>query len=149
MGTIRGLGVGLAGGKAFRMQLNEKSIFLMDGLGALLSASCTGLLLPFYSEWIGLPNRVLFGLAALALAYSIYSLSCFFFIKRIRPAMLLAIIAANLIYCLIAAAVLVSALEITKVGEWYLIGESAIILGIILVEAKVYREFSAHSISPG
>lgn len=84
------------------MRLSERSIFLLDGIGALLSACFTGLILIRYSFFLGINVSTLQNLAILPTTYAIYSLSCYFFVSKTKPWMLLTIIGANLFYCLIS-----------------------------------------------
>ena len=122
------------------MRLNEKNIFLLDGSGAILSAIISGLVLPIFSQWIGLPTWILYCLAILGLGYGIYSLSCFLLVKQSTPLMLLAIMAANVFYCLLATALVFTSNELTTWGRAYLISETAVILSLIVVEAAIYRK---------
>ncbi len=129
------------------MKLNEKNIFLLDGIGAAVSAATTGIILPPFSEWIGLSpaNLRLLGLVGLVLAA--YSLTCFFVVSRPKQPMLLAIICANLLYCLLALLIATLSPDLAMLGRAYFIGEVAIITGVVLLEASVYRNaFSKRTI---
>lgn len=121
------------------MNLNKRNIFLIDGIGALVSAMFTGLVLPFFSQWIGLSSWALYSLAVFPLIYGIYSLSCFWLVRTIWPMMLKAIIIANLFYCLISGVVVFIFPEITIWGRLLLGGEILIILGVVVIELRVYR----------
>ena len=46
--------------------ITPRRLFLVDGLGAVLSASSLGLFLPAFERTVGLPTRVLYALAVLA-----------------------------------------------------------------------------------
>lgn len=121
------------------MNLNKRNIFLIDGIGALVSAMFTGLILPLFSQWIGLPAWALYCLAVFPLTYGIYSLSCFWLVKSISPIMLKAITLANLFYCLVSGLVIFIFPEITIWGRLLLAGEILIILGVVAIELRVYR----------
>ncbi|MNL52718.1 hypothetical protein D3C87_1759160 [compost metagenome] len=121
------------------MNLDKRNIFLLDGVGALVSATFTGIVLPFFAQWIGLPLWFLYCLAVLPLTYGIYSLSCYWLIKAIRPFMLKAIIIANLFYCFISGVVIFVYPGLTVWGRLLLTGEILIVLGVVLIELKVYR----------
>lgn len=120
--------------------LTERNIFLLDAIGAVVSATVTGLVLPMFSEWIGLPLSFLYFLAAFPLVYGIYSLSCYWFVKAIRPWMLLTIVIANLAYCLISGAVLLAFPGLTIWGGLFLTSEILIIFLVVALELKVYRK---------
>lgn len=121
------------------MNLNKRSIFLLDGVGAFVSAIFTGLILPLFSQWIGLPTWALYSLAVLPLIYGIYSLSCFWLIKTASPIMLKTVILANLFYCLVSGVVIFIFPEITIWGRLLLGGEILIVLGVVAIELRVYR----------
>ncbi len=121
------------------MRLNQKNIFLLDGIGAILSACFTGLILVRYSLFLGINVSLLQSLAMLPAAYALYSLSCYFFVPKIRPWMLITIISANLFYCLISAALILFRERITSLGKTFLTAEIVIILLVVYVEIKVLK----------
>lgn len=123
------------------MKLNERSIFLLDGVGALASAILTGIILPVFSHWIGLPLKIIYCLALFPLAYGIFSLSCFWFVKTIKTWMLKTIIIANLFYCLVSSLVIFEFPSLTSLGSLLLIAEIIIIFGVVALETKVYRKY--------
>lgn len=122
------------------MNLDKRSVFLFDGVGALVSATFTGLILPLLSQWIGLPLWSLYCLAIFPLIYGIYSLGCYWFIAAIRPFMLKAIIIANLFYCFISSVVIFVFPGLTMWGRLLLTVEILIILGVVVIELKVLRK---------
>jgi len=123
--------------------LNKKNIFLLDGVGAAVSAFSTGLVLPLFSEELGLPPQVLYVLALFPLAYGIYSLSCYRFVKETKPWMLLGIALANIGYCLIAGALIFSYEGLTGWGQTVLAAEIAVILGVVAIELNLYRKITS------
>ncbi len=127
------------------LKLNLKNIFVIDGVGSLLSSVLTGLVLPLLSNLVGLPVSVLHGLGFLALTFSAYSLGCFFFVKNHKLWMLTLIVVANLFYCAISIRLMVTSEQITDLGTAVLIAEILAILGVVALELKVYR---SHVIRP-
>lgn len=121
------------------MRLTQKNIFLLDGIGAILSACFTGLILTRYSLFLGINVSLLQSLALLPTAYALYSLSCYFLVSKIRPWMLLTVISANLFYCLISAALILFRERITSLGKTLLTAEIIIILLVVFVEIKVLK----------
>jgi hypothetical protein len=119
------------------MKLNKKNIFLLDGIGAAISASFTGLLLPVFSDRLGLPTQTLYSLALFPLVYAIYSLSCYWIIQKTKTWMLLGIVTANLIYCLISGGLIFFYEGITSSGRILLAAEILVILGVVIIEFKV------------
>lgn len=121
------------------MVLNKKSIFLLDGVGAAVSALFTGLLLPLFTTEIGLPAEVLYSLATLPILCSIYSFSCHF-AKKFHPWMLFGIMAANIFYCLISAALIFTYESMTSWGIALLLAEIFVVIFVITLEVKVYYQ---------
>jgi hypothetical protein len=120
-----------------------RNIFLLDGLGALLTASLTGLLLPAIQRYIGIPIPTLWCLALIASAFSLYSLACHFFLQTKRPVFLKVIMTANLLYCILIASLLIHHLATLKpLGIAYIIGEIMVILLVLYVESRVLRSVS-------
>lgn len=125
------------------MKLNERNIFLLDGVGAVVSASFTGLVLPRYSLFLGINVSLLQSLALLPAVYALYSLSCYFVVKKTKPWMLLAIMGANFLYCLISLGLILFRERITWRAQSLLGFEIAIILLIIFLEFRIYKKIKS------
>jgi hypothetical protein len=119
--------------------MNSKNIFLLDGIGAVVSALMTGLLLPIFSIWTGLPRELTFLLALPAVAFAIYSLSVFWLVDIVKPWMLVAIIFANLSYCALVIAISLIYDPITIWGQAYFVAEVLVVVGVVGFEWQVYR----------
>ena len=118
-----------------------KNIFLVDGLGALLSALMLGIVLPSFKNEIGMPTAVLVVLSLVALVLGGYSVTCFFFAKASKRNLLKLIMVANLVYCLTTAFLVTKYLSaLTKLGVAYFIGEILIILILVWVEFITLRK---------
>lgn len=122
------------------MRLNEKNIFLLDGIGAILSACFTGLILIRYSLFLGINVSTLQNLALLPTVYAFYSLSCYFFASKTKPWMLLTTIGANLFYCLISLSLILFRERITWRGQLLLAAEIIVVLLVVLLEFNIYRK---------
>lgn len=122
------------------MNLNSRSIFLLDGLGAVVSFLLTGLVLPYFSNLIGLSPQVLYALAGFPFVYAIFSLGCYKFALKTKPWMLLIVIAANLVYCAISGIVISVFETLTPLGRLLLIAEIIVVLGVIALEFNVYKK---------
>ena len=59
----------------------SESIFLLDGMGALLSATLL-LLLSYQVVYFGMPRAICWVLAGLALLFACYSLACHKLLKK-------------------------------------------------------------------
>ena len=121
------------------MKLNLKNIFLLDGLGALASACFTGFLLPRFSIFLGLNISLLYSLALIPAVFAIYSLSCFFLVKKTKPWMLATIMAGNLGYCLISLGLILFRERITWRAQYLLAAEIAVVLIVVALEYRVFK----------
>lgn len=121
-----------------RLSLNPKNLFLIDGLGALLTTFLIGIVLRMFEYAFGMPSKFLTILSILACTFAVYSMRCYFLIGKNWRTYLKIIAVANLMYCLLTA-VLVMLLyqQITILGIIYFIGEILIILGLVYVELSV------------
>jgi hypothetical protein len=122
-----------------KYKLNTRRIFLVDGLGAALTAFMLGGILPIFIEYIGMPEYVLFSLSSIALTFAVYSLSCFFLNVENLRLFLAIIIFCNIMYCLLTAALMVLLREsLTVFGLIYFIGEQFVVMTLIVVEFLVF-----------
>ncbi len=119
--------------------ISPRNIFLIDGSGAALSALVTGIILPFYSDFFGAPPHLLYTLALFPICYSIYSFSCFFYAKQIRPWMVLTIMFANIFYCFLSGAFIFYLKDLTHWGLIFFISEILVIFCIAELELKIYQ----------
>jgi hypothetical protein len=115
-------------------------LFLLDGVGAIVSAVSLGLLLPYLNEYIGMPKLSLYALAVPAVFFALYSLICYFIrIDKWRP-FLQGIAVANLLYCCVTIFLVFSHYkELTGWGLAYFVGEVAVILVIAYWELRTAR----------
>ena len=122
------------------MTVDEKSIFLVDGIGAAFTALSLGVLLPLVPEWIGLPAAILHILGAIGALYGIYSLSRYFMGDTRNPIWLRMLMIANLAYCVLTGTLVgLQFAALKPLGHVYFTGEIAIIVMLVAVEYRVYR----------
>lgn len=121
-----------------RLTLNPKSLFLIDGLGAFLTAFLTGVILRKFEDNFGMPQKHLIILSILACIFAVYSMSCYFFVGKKWRIFLRVIAIANLLYCLLTA-VLVMYLyqQLTILGVIYFVTEILIVIALVYVEWSV------------
>jgi hypothetical protein len=111
-------------------------IFLIDSVGAFLTALIVGVLFPKIQVYIGVPIDVLIVLAIIATVFCIYSLNCYLFLKENWKPFLRTIAVANLFYCIATAALVgIYYSQLTFWGSFYFAGE------IIVIGILVYFEF--------
>ncbi|MEZ4684900.1 MAG: hypothetical protein R3B47_02205 [Bacteroidia bacterium] len=111
--------------------ITPRKLFLIDGLGALLSAIMLGLVLARFEAFFGVPARVLHLLTAVALAFFLNSMGCYFANRKSWQPWMKGIAIANLLYCLLTVILIIKLHEaITIWGLLYFGGEMLIVLAL-------------------
>lgn len=124
---------------------NPKNVFLIDGLGALLSFVLLFFVLRNFNIYVGLSKTILTYLSLIALLFSLYSISCFLSLNNIWKPYLKAICIGNALYCILTLAVVLYYFKsISALGLLYFLGEIAIISCIIALEIKTMRNKIVH-----
>jgi hypothetical protein len=116
------------------------AIFLVDGLGAFATASILFLVQWQFQEYFGMPEERLSLLSMIAIAFAVYSFSCFLFQNRNWRIFLKAIMTANLLYCCLTIGLVIhyySTLSI--VGLTYFLAEIAVIVGLVYIEFQTLK----------
>lgn len=125
------------------MPLSPHRLFLLDGLGALLTAVMLFFVLARFEDFFGMPIAVLKPLAAAAVVFAVYSLTCHRFLKQNPKPFLLAIATANALYCITTVVLMQRhADRLTAFGFAYFIGE------IIIIGFLVFLEYKAATSKP-
>ena len=118
-----------------------KHLFLFDCLGALLSAFLLGVVLPSFQPIFGMPHKILYGLAALAGLFTIYSFWNYIWFKENWQPYLRAIAIVNLLYCgLTAVLVIYFRHELTKWGLLYFLLEMLVIIVLVVIEFRTLSQ---------
>ena len=117
--------------------VNPKKLFLIDSLGALLSAFMLGIILVRFEDTFGMPQKVLYFLAFIACIFSVYSFLGFLGItKNWRPYMKI-IAMANLVYCCFTMALVIFLFQkLTILGLTYFILEIIVVIMLVIIELK-------------
>ena len=119
------------------MNIKPKTLFLIDGLGAILSALMLGVVLVHFQNLIGISLRALYVLAFLPCLFMIYSFSCFFFLRDNWSPYLKFIAIVNFLYCLLSIGMMIVHREsLTVIGYIYFIVEIIIVLVIAGIEYR-------------
>ncbi len=115
-------------------------LFVIDGLGALVSAFLLGVVLVHFQSLVGIPTSTLYLLAAIPCFFLLYDLYSRFSIKEEKSGLLFGIGVLNLLYCLLSVGLALSHSDvITQLGWIYIIVEVLIVTAIGLYEIKVSR----------
>jgi len=120
-----------------KMTSNPKRLFLIDSLGALVTAFMLGVVLVRLEHIFGMPRSVLYILSLVALGFMVYSFCCYLFVgKNWRP-FLTVIAIANLLYCCVTLGLIFYLWEqLTTLGVVYFLGEIIIIVALVHIELK-------------
>ena len=118
-----------------------KTIFLIDGLGAVTTALLLLTVLRVYEKYFGMPADILVLLSTIAFIFALYSFTCYLFIDKTSPRFLLPIIIANLTYCFLTLGLIVYNYDrLTYLGIAYFIVEIVIVYGLICFEYKIFKK---------
>ncbi|HWI19980.1 MAG TPA: hypothetical protein VNT81_19640 [Vicinamibacterales bacterium] len=123
-----------------RLAQQPRTLFLVDGVGALVTAVLIGIVLPGLGEHIGMPGPVLRALALTGAICAAYSLTCAAVQPKRWPRYLQVIAIANAGYCLVTAALLIRFAAALHVLDWlYFVGEIAVVGALVTLELRVAR----------
>lgn len=121
-----------------QLNSNPKNLFLVDAIGALLSAFLLGIVLVQFESFFGIPRETLYILAIIPCFFSGYDLMCYFRINKNLSPFLKGIAYANILYCGISLAfAFYHYHEITIWGWCYILSEVVIVLILAGIEIKV------------
>lgn len=122
---------------------DPRRVFLIDALGALLTALSLSFVLVPLETYFGMPDSSLYLLSAIAFCLFIYSLSCYKFVKSHFKPFLATLVVINSLYCFISIGFVLKAYTLlTSLGKAYFLLEIIIIATLIRVEWKTYRHLS-------
>lgn len=115
-----------------KLNINPKQLFLIDGIGALVSAFFLGIVLVRFESLIGMPKNILYFLAVLPCLFAVYSIYCHFLVKHSWRTFLKGIAIANLSYCVLTVSLVFIHYEnLTVLGLGYFLVE-LVIIGILV-----------------
>lgn len=121
-----------------KFQFNPKRLFLIDGLGAIVSAFLLGVVLVKWQKIFGIPPSTLYILAAIPIFFAIYDFYCYRKGNGKSGIMLKAIAILNLLYCCISIGFAIYHHQEIKLFGWiYILNEVAIIIALVIIELSV------------
>ncbi|WKV13600.1 hypothetical protein [Marivirga harenae] len=128
-----------------RILKNPTKVFLIDAVGAFLTAITLGIVFTSVQEFIGMPKELLISLAIVASLFFIYSASCFFKPQKNWRTFLGVIATANLMYCLLTSFLIITYFDqLTIVGILYFVGEITLIVLLVYFEVFIIRKEDQH-----
>ena len=118
--------------------VNPKKIFLMDALGAAVSAILLGVVLVKLERVFGIPESTLYFLAAFPILFILYDLFCLTKNKNDLGPFLKLIAVVNITYCCLSIGMTIYHLNtITIFGYLYILIEVIITFTLAIFEYKV------------
>lgn len=118
---------------------DRKKIFLIDGLGALVSFLFLTCLVAPLEMFFGMPRNIVLGLGSMALCLAIFSLSSFYFGFWKKPVFLFLVATINTIYCLISFYFMTAYWnQLTIFDILYFVGEKFIVLSLVGIELRLF-----------
>jgi hypothetical protein len=123
------------------MGFTIKKVFLIDGVGAIITGLMLSQVLARFAPLFGMPANLLFILSGLAFCFALYSLSCYLLVVENPAKNLMVIIIANLFYCLgTFVLVILHFQELKWLGIFYFVGEITIVLLLVRFEYRKWKE---------
>jgi hypothetical protein len=117
---------------------NQKKLFLIDSIGAFMTAFSLFVILRQFNVYFGMPRNELTYLSVIAVFFGIYSAACFLFLKGRFIPFIKFIGIANLIYCGLTFGLLIKYYHLmTIIGTTYFLIEIVIICLLSFVELNV------------
>lgn len=131
-----------------QLSAHPKKLFLLDSVGALITAFLLFVVLRNLNEYVGIPETILTFLSLIAACICIYTTACFFVIKANYTTFILGNGFANLLYCILTfGLVLYYHPRLTTFGLVYFVGEITIIVGLVYIEFNVATEINKSRIN--
>lgn len=131
----------------FLNSLKPRQLFLIDSLGALLSAFMLGVILPMFEDFFGMPKQELYYLALAACLFFIYSFTNYLKFNSNWRFWLRIIAIVNLLYCCVTAGLVIY--HYPKLSIWgllYFIFEIIIIITLATIELRIIRSAKARKV---
>lgn len=120
--------------------MNPRQVFLLDAIGASLTAFTVGVVLVYFQPFVGMPTGKLYFLAAPAVCFAIYSWRCHFKLKKRWRPFLVGIAVANLLYCIVSLGLVVYYYsELTTLGLTYFLLEMGVVFLVVGIEVRTIR----------
>lgn len=115
-------------------------VFLADGIGALLTAFLTGVVLTRLDSLFAMPHEILHRLALAACGFAVYSLTCSALNVKAWQGFLSVVAVANALYCFVTLGLTVSLFKsVSAYDVAYFLGE-IVVIGIVAgVEFSIIR----------
>lgn len=122
------------------MNYSAKTLFLIDAIGALITALLLSQIVARFVSFFGMPQNVVYLLAGIACVFAIYSALCHLLINNNFSPFLVGIAIANTLYCLLTAGLVIHYWYTISIwGVAYFVGEIIVVLTLVYVEYRQLR----------
>ncbi len=129
-----------------KLKHHPKKLFLIDGLGAMVSAFLLGVVLVRLERYFGIPPSTLYFLATLPILFAIYDFYCYRKENDVLGQFLKGIAVANLSYCCLSLGfAFYHSNTITNLGWAYVLGEIFIVVLLATIELGVAKRLTSGS----
>ena len=131
-----------------RIEFSPKKIFLIDGLGAILSSFLLGVVLVKLENVFGIPSSTLYFLATLPIFFAIFDFYCYLIDDNKLGHYLNVIATVNLLYCCLSIRFAFNHFgTITNFGWAYILIEVLIIIFLAILELKAAKRLISQNIN--
>jgi hypothetical protein len=121
--------------------LIPRNVFLLDGIGALVSSLFLVVLLAPFESFFGMPSDYVYQLAIPAFVFAVYSIACYVFNPNNWQPFMKLIALANFIYCCVTFYLILKLFyRLTQFGVLYFLLEIAVIFMVIALEINTIRK---------
>ena len=118
-----------------------RNVFLLDGIGALVSSLLLVVLLAPFESFFGMPTNYVYQLAIPAFVFAVYSIACYVFNPNNWQPFMKLIALANFIYCCVTFYLILKLFyRLTQFGVLYFLLEIAVIFMVIALEINTIRK---------
>ncbi len=117
---------------------NPKPLFLIDSIGAFMTAFSLFVIVRQFDVYFGMPKRELTFLSVLAVCFCSYAAACFLFLKTGLKPFIRYMGIANILYCALTTGLLIKYYPLlTIIGKTYFLIEIVIICVLSYIELTV------------
>lgn len=118
-------------------------LFLTDAIGAFTTSFLLFVVLRNLDAYFSMPDETLKALAAVAAVFFIYSINCFFFLRKRWYFFIRIIMILNILYCLSTLGILIlNYSSLTVFDLIHFLGEIMIICTLVIVEFRTSKALS-------
>jgi hypothetical protein len=120
------------------LENNPRKLFLIDGIGATVSAFMLGIVLVRLQFLFGIPTTTLYALATFPVIFILYDGACYVLIRKPLSRYIKVIALMNVLYCLLSIACIIYVHDVITVWGWtYILFEIIILIGLVAIELQV------------